>query len=169
MLTLTLINPALQHRISDGTEYMWSCYGSSARYLNYESEYGHASVIFDTKDQTIYEAEVEMSNSEMRPYRWLNPAYAGKMHAEAVFRGVDDRFAWDDVKWIDLDVADDWLNKATAIFNGEPFDSRVQIEIELSDQEFIMLSKLAHEADITLNEMVERALFKAIDLLKGTE
>ena len=162
MLTLALINNALDHRITDGSEYTWSCYGENARYLDFETEYGHAAVIFDTKDQTVYEATVEMKGSEMRPYRWLNPVYAGKMQAEAVFRGIDDRFAWDDVRWVDLDVADDLLQKAAAIINGEPFDDRVQIEIELADQEFIMLSRLAHEQDITLNEMVTRLLQKVI-------
>ena len=45
-------------------------------------------------------------------------------------------------------------------------DNRVEIEIELADEEWFTLMKIAHEQDITLNQLVERVLTAEIDRLK---
>ena len=83
--------------------------------------------------------------------------------SEAKERNVDPDQAWDDVKWIDLDVGDDWLEKATAMFNGEEFDTRVQMEVDLDDDLILHLAKEAHKRDITLNKMIEVILQEMID------
>jgi predicted HicB family RNase H-like nuclease len=44
-------------------------------------------------------------------------------------------------------------------------DNRVDIEIELADEEWFTLMKIAHEQDITLNQLVERVLTAEIDRL----
>ena len=45
-------------------------------------------------------------------------------------------------------------------------DNRVDIEIELTDEEWFTLMKIAHEQDITLNQLVERVLAAEIDRLE---
>ena len=45
-------------------------------------------------------------------------------------------------------------------------DNRVDIEIELADEEWFTLMKIAHEQDITLNQLVERVLTAEIDRLQ---
>ena len=45
-------------------------------------------------------------------------------------------------------------------------DNRVDIEIELADEEWFTLMKIAHEQDITLNQLVERVLTAEIDRLE---
>jgi macrodomain Ter protein organizer (MatP/YcbG family) len=82
---------------------------------------------------------------------------------EAKERGVDPDQAWDDVKWVDLDVESDFLEKAKAMFNGEEFDTRVQVEVDLDDATILKLSMEAHKRDITLNKMVEIVLQEAIN------
>jgi hypothetical protein len=42
-------------------------------------------------------------------------------------------------------------------------DTRENVEIDLSDEDFIQIAKLAHERDITFNQMVEEILLKAIN------
>ncbi len=42
-------------------------------------------------------------------------------------------------------------------------DNRVEIPLEFSDQELLVLFKQAHEADLTFNEFVERALTKYLE------
>ena len=37
------------------------------------------------------------------------------------------------------------------------------IEIDLSDEEFLVIAKRAHEKDITFNQMVEEILWEAIN------
>ncbi len=39
-------------------------------------------------------------------------------------------------------------------------DDRESIEIELTDEEFMQVAKMAHENDITFNKMVERILIE---------
>ena len=39
-----------------------------------------------------------------------------------------------------------------------PLDSRTTVEVELDDHEWYQLMKLAHERDITLNQLVEQIL-----------
>ena len=41
-------------------------------------------------------------------------------------------------------------------------DTRENIEVTLSDEEFLAIAKLAHDRDITFNKMVEEILWKEI-------
>jgi hypothetical protein len=160
-MKLKAVNEALDHRITDGSEYQWKCY-PTARYLDYDTAFGHVSVIFNTTDQEIYEATIEIKDTGSRPYRWLNPETKQAMFDEAGSRAVDKDNAWDDVNWIDLETEEDFLEKAKAIMNGEKFDKRIQVPIELSDEDFLALAKMAHERDITFNEMICDALREVI-------
>ena len=45
-------------------------------------------------------------------------------------------------------------------------DNRVEIELELTDQEWYTLMKMAHEQDITLNQLVERVLTAEIERIE---
>ena len=166
---LSQVNEITDHKITEGSEYGWNCY-PNARFLNYESEFAYVSVLYSTETQEIYEADVSIKvdnwfdeDKNMRPYRWLNPEFKDVMIAEAKKRKVKWRKAWDDVKWIDLEVEADFLEKAKAIFNGEDFDTRVQMEVDLDDDIILKLSIEAHKRDITLNKMVEIILQEVID------
>jgi hypothetical protein len=163
---LSQVNEITNHRITEGSEYGWNCY-PNARYLSYESEFAYVSVLYSTETQEIYEADVsikvEVWDEDQRPYRWLNPEYKDAMVAEAKKRKVKWRKAWDDVKWIDLEVEADFLEKAKAIFNGLDHDKRIQIPIDLEDNVMLKLCMEAHKRDITLNKMVEIILQEVID------
>jgi hypothetical protein len=137
--------------------------------LDYESDCAHIGVIYSTSDQKIYEVDVSIKpdawgkeDKDMRPYRWLNPDYKEAYFSECKKRGIKKNLAWDDVKWIDLEVAEDFLEKAIAIFNGESHDTRVQVPIELEDDVMLQLCMEAHKHDITLNQMVEKVLREVI-------
>jgi hypothetical protein len=156
------VNEALDHKISGGSEFQWDCW-DNARYLDYESDYAHVSVVFNTETQEVYVAEVNDKDNLFKPYRWMNSAYQDAYNAEAKAKGVDPLQAWDNTKWTDLEVEEDWLEKATAIMTGEGFDDRIQVPLDLDDDTLFKLMKLAHEQDVTLNKMVEIVLQKAID------
>jgi hypothetical protein len=159
-MNLSKINEALDHRITSGSEYGWKCYGENARYLDYESEYAHVSVIYSILTQEVYSAEVSLKEygDSDRPYRWLNPSFKDAMYDEAKSRKVDADQAWDDIKWIDLETEEDYLEKATAIFNGLDFDTRIIVPINLPSSELLSLMTLAHEKDITFNQLVVELL-----------
>lgn len=159
---LSKVNEALEHRITGGTEFQWSCW-PNARYIDYGSEHGSASVVFNIDTQEVYSAEVNDTANQHKPYRWVNPIYKQWYLDEAKERNVDPNQAWDNVNWYDLETSEDWLEKARAIIRGESFDERIQVPITLEKDELLKLMTLAHERDITLNKMVESILQEMID------
>jgi hypothetical protein len=171
-MKLAQVNEALDHKITSGSEYQWNCYGPTARYLDYESDYASVSVIYDTTNQVVYQAEVSVKSDawseDSRPYRWLNPLSKDAYINEAKDRKVDPDQAWDDVKWIDLETEEDFLEKAVAMFNGDEWDNRIQVPLDLDDDLILRLAMEAHKRDITLNKMVEIVLQEVIDRHKET-
>ena len=165
-MKLSEVNQALDHKITSGSDYQWNCYPDS-RYLDYESDFAHVSVIYSTDDQTVYQAEISIKreawDEDKKPYRWLNPDYKDALYKESKKRKVDPDQAWDDVKWIDLEMEEDFLEKATAIFSGEEFDTRVKVEFDLDDRSILKLATEAHRRDVTLNKMIEIILQEVID------
>jgi hypothetical protein len=98
-----------------------------------------------------------------RAYRMITEDFRKKNRKEAKKRDIDKDNAWDDVDYVDLDVDDDFIQKCLAIRAGEDYDTRVSVPMEFSDQELLIYMKLAHEQDITFNQLVERALREAIE------
>jgi len=136
--------------------------------LDYESDFAHVSVLYSTVSQEIYSADVSVKreawDEDKKPYRWLNSEYKHLYYAEAEKRNIHPNKAWDDTDWVDLEVEEDFLEKATAIFNGQPFDNRVQVPLDLDDDLIIHLAMEAHKRDITLNKMVEEVLRNVIKM-----
>jgi predicted HicB family RNase H-like nuclease len=168
-MKLNQINEAMSHQITGGSEYQWQCF-PDARFLDYESEHAHVSILYSTVDQIVYQADASIKREVWpddkrfdKPYRWTNPIFKDAYINESKERNIDPDQAWDDVKWVDLDVESDFLEKAKAMFNGEEFDTRVQVEVDLDDATILKLSMEAHKRDITLNKMVEIVLQEAIN------
>jgi len=167
MITLKQFFETFGYRITEGGEYGWECYGPNAYTIDswngIQGTGGFAgSIIFDTKDQTVYEAEV-CDYTRNRAYRLINPGLVEAHKKEAEQRIVDLNQAWDDVKFVDLEVEEDWLDKARAIVAGEDYDDRVQVPLTLHNDQLFDLMKLAHERDVTLNQMVETVLREHIE------
>jgi hypothetical protein len=111
-------------------------------------------IIFDQKTQTVYEVQA-CDYQHNRAYRLINDAH------KQVSR---DNEAWDDTRWIDLEADDDWIQKAQSIVAGSDYDTRVTVPIDLDDQELLALMKMAHERDVTLNQLVEQVLREVMEL-----
>jgi hypothetical protein len=164
MITIKEWMELVDYRITEGSNYCWECYGNNAYTLdswNGDHE-GHSfSIIFDTKDQTVYEVQAH-DYLHNRAYRMVNEDFQKKMRKESKRRDVDKDQAWDDVNYVDLDVDDDFIQKCLAIREGEDYDTRVLMPVEFSDEDLLKYMKLAHERDITFNQLVEEALLMAI-------
>jgi hypothetical protein len=168
MITLKEWMEVVNYRITEGSNYMWSCYGTDAYCLdswNGDQEGHSLSVTFDQKTQTVYEVQIH-DFLHNRAYRMINPDYTAAHQAEAKSRDAWMQEAWEGVDYIDLDVDDDWFQKALAVVAGEDYDTRVSVPVEFSDEELLTYMKLAHERDITFNQLITEALTEAI---KGYE
>jgi len=152
MLTLKEFMELVDYRITEGSEYyinnmvLYSLDSWSGEHNSYSF-----SIVFDPKnDQRVYMVEAcDVANN--RAYRLVDPSL------------TPDNRAWDDVKWTTLEVDDDFIQKALAIKAGEDYDTRVSVPVDFTDAELLKYMTLAHEQDITFNQLVERALREAID------
>ena len=164
---LSKVNETLDHKICGGSDHQWHCW-ENARFLDYESDFAYVGIVFNSQTQLVYAVEVsckkEQFIKEPKPYRWIDPDYKDVYIAEAKERKVDFNQAWDDVKWVDLETEEDLLEKAKAIFNGdEDFDERIVIPFDLPKEELFALMKLAHEKDITFNQLLTEILMDVIE------
>ena len=157
-MKLNQINDAMNHQITGGSEYGWHCF-PDARFLDYESEYAHVSILYSTTNQTVYQADASIKREAWpnddrydKPYRWTNPEFKDDYLNEAKERNVDPNQAWED-----------FLEKAKAMFTGNYWDTRIQIPVDLDDDTILKLSMEAHKRDITLNNMIELILRELID------
>jgi hypothetical protein len=157
MITLKEWMELVNYRITEGSDYGWQCYGHDAHMLdswNGEQD-GHSfTVIFDTKTQNVYEVQAH-DYVRNRAYRLINPEFKSAHEHESKGRGIEINNAWDDVNYIDLEVDDDWIQKALAVEAGEVYDTRVSVPLVLDRDQMYDLMTLAHERDMTLNELVE--------------
>ena len=160
----------VDYKITEGGEYGWQCFGSNSYQLSHwNGVHGKggwsANIVFSTKSQKVYTVEVcDYTND--RAYRIINPDYVKKYNKESKDRGELGNQAWDGVDYIDLEVDDDFIQKFLAIKSGEDYDTRVQLPVDFSDEDLLKYMKLAHERDITFNELVTQALTEAIQLHK---
>jgi len=167
MITLKEWMEVVNYRITEGSNYMWDCYGPDSYSLDsWDGDYEGSSftVIFDTKTQVVYEVQSHDYKNQ-RAYRRLNPEYQTAMETEARDRIVNKKQAWDDVDYVDLEDDDDWIQKALDIVAGKDYDTRVTIPLDLDDDLVFTLMKMAHERDLTFNEFVEDVLREQLGLL----
>ena len=166
MITMKEWMELVDYKITEGGEYGWSCYGPNAYCLDsWNGVHGTGgysfSIVFSTKTQKVYEVTMcDYTNN--RAYRMIAENKQKKHRKESTERGVNLNEAWDDVDYIDLDVDDDFFQKALAIRAGEDYDTRVSVPVDFSDEELLQYMKMAHERDMTFNEFVEEALRYAL-------
>ena len=167
MITIKEWMELVDYKITEGSDYMWRCYGNHAYQLSsWNGVHGKGgysfNIVFSTKSQRVFEVEVcDYTNN--RAYRMIAENKRENHAKEAKRHLVNLNEAWDDVDYIDLEVDDDFISKCLAIKAGKPYDTRVEIEFDLEEDLQLQLMKLAHEHDITLNQMIEKILKEMIN------
>lgn len=169
MLTLKDFMEIINYRITDGDSFGWPCFGDNSYTLsawNGEQDGWSCNITFNNQTQEVFLVEVCDYKND-RAYRLINPdwATAFRKHGEEECPGYANQ-AWDDVDYVDLETDEDWTEKARAIVAGEDYDTRVSVPIDFSDEELLKYMTLAHERDMTFNQLVEQALREAIDEFK---
>ena len=156
---------AINYRISEGSEYLWKCFGDNPFTLSYwdkDHDGVSADITFDTQTQEVYYATVH-DYAKKRSYRLINPDYVEAYRQECKDKNVVENNAYDEVNYVTLETDEDFIEKLTAIVNKQPYNTKVQVPLELDKEEMYNLMSLAHERDITLNQLVESMLWEAIN------
>ena len=152
----------VDYRITEGSNYGWQCYGPNAYCLDsWNGVHGKGgysfSIVFSTKTQKVYEVSMcDYTNN--RAYRMINPKNVEKHRKEAESRNINLNEAWDDVDYVDLEVDDDFMQKALSIRAGEDYDTRVSVPLDLPDDLLLEAAMNAHRQGITLNDYINNAL-----------
>lgn len=165
MLTMKEFMDLVEYKITEGSAYCWQCYGSDAYSLDsWNGDHdGHSfTIIFDNKTQEVYEVQAH-DFQRNRAYRMINTDYAKKHRKESKRREVNLNEAWEEVDYVDLETTEDFLEKSQAIISGQDYDTRVSVPVDFTDEELLTYMKIAHERDITFNQLIEEALREAIN------
>jgi hypothetical protein len=152
MLTLKEWMELVDCRITEGSDYYTNIPGLySLSAWNEQQDGWSFFVAFDPKDnQRVYVVEA-CDYARNRAYRLKDPDI------------LLDKQAWDDVEFVELDVDDDFIQKALAIKSGEEYDDRVSVPLDLPDDVMFTLMKQAHAEDITFNQHMENILRAACE------
>lgn len=156
MLTLKQWMELVNYKITEGSEY----YSDGATLYCLDSwDSNHdgysVSIVFDPKDeQRVHLVEVCDYKNQRAYRRCTSPQ--------------DDSNAWDGVSWVDLETDEDFIEKTAAIMKGVEYDTRISIPLTLTDDELLVLFKLAHAADVTFNEYVARVVQEQLDREKNS-
>jgi hypothetical protein len=169
MINLKDFMETVNYRITEGSTYGWSCFGFDAYMLDSwnGNHNGHSlTITFDTKTQVVYMVEAHDFKNQ-RAYRMINPAYKEAYDEAVKIRDIEDS-AWEDddgnpVEYTDLEVDEDFIQKARAIVADEDYDTSVSIPLDLPDDLLLQAALNAHKQDITLNEYINNALREMID------
>jgi hypothetical protein len=171
MITMKEWMELVDYKITEGSDYCWSCYGPNAYTLDsWNGVHGKGgysfSIVFSTKTQKVYEVSMcDYTND--RAYRMINPKNVEKHRKEATERGSNLNEAWDEVDYVDLEVDDDFIQKALAIRDGEDYSTDVSVPIDLPDDLLLQAALEAHKRNITLNDYINMALADLIEQVKS--
>jgi hypothetical protein len=173
MITVKEFMEVIDYKITEGSSYMWQCYGPNAYRLDsWNGVHGQGgysfSIVFSTKTQKVYEVSAYDYTND-RAYRMINPKNQEKHRKEALVRDVNFNEAWDDVNYVDLEVDDDFIQKCLAIREGREYDTRVSVPVDFTDEELLEYMKMAHDRDMTFNQFVEEALRQVIEKVKDEQ
>jgi hypothetical protein len=167
MITMKEWMELVDYKITEGSDYGWECYGPNSYCLDsWNGVHGKGgysfSITFSTKTQKVYEVSMcDYTND--RAYRMINPKFQEKHRKEAKSKSQLANQAWDDVDYVDLEIADDFFQKALAIQAGQDYSTDITVPLELPDELILQAALAAHKQNITLNEYINLALANLVD------
>lgn len=168
---------AISYRITEGVEWYWTSFPDAYRLTSSKDGVYDVTVVFSTTNQVVYLMET-FDEIKQKMYRWINPLFNDVYKEEHLKHGVSysvfledkiDRYGNiinENIDYVDIEE-DDILEKTHAITNMLEYDERVMIPLDIDDKTLFTLMKLAHEKDITLNELMEGCLKDELDRLKN--
>lgn len=155
MLTLKEWIELVDYKITEGSDYYLSGFTDlySLSSWNHDPK-GHSfSIVFSPVDnQRVYIVEACDYRNNLA-YRLVSPELHNSLDAQENWKQ-----AWDDIEWIDLECDDDFIQKVLGIKSGEDYDTRIKVAVDIPNDELFKYMLLAHERDITLNQLIEQAI-----------
>jgi hypothetical protein len=92
----------LRWQLTDGSEFLWRCWGDTCRYADFRWCGWHISAIFNTNTGEVCEINGEPEfgwQTDRKPWRWIADDRVDAYLAECKRRGIGPWVAWDDVEY----------------------------------------------------------------------
>lgn len=151
--------------------YLWNCYGDNAYCIDFQNEknslHDFAHVVYDATTGEVF--QIEVFNEENNPKIWFNYDYRKAYIDEARSRNVDPFVAWDNVRYTDMDFFDDvtdLLQQLEHKEEDEGLEGTSELQLELPREQLLELCLIAHEKNVTLNQLINDVLRMEIDRLE---
>jgi hypothetical protein len=173
MITIKEWMELVDYKITEGSDYLWNCYGPYSYTIDsWNGVHGKGgysfSITFSTKSQKVYEVQMHDYTND-RAYRMINPKFQKKHEKEALARDVNLNEAWDDINYVDLDVVEDFMEKAQSIRAGKDYSTDVTVPLDLPDDLLMFAFKSAHAENMTFNDWMNKMLRNFIDQVEAGE
>ena len=173
MITVKEWMELVDYRITEGSTYGWRCYGPNAYGLSswngVHGVGGHSfDIVFSTKTQKVYEVTAH-DYTNNRAYRLIVENKQDKHRKEAESRAVNVNEAWDEVDYVDLEVDDDFIQKALAIREGRDYSTDISLPLDLPDDLLMFAFKAAHAENMTFNDWMNKMLKEFINRVEAGE
>ena len=161
MITVQQFLETINYKITGGSDFLWRCYGEDTYTIDsWVEEHYEASLTFNPKSGGTFEITV-IDLVNRRQYRWINPLVLDAYNAEYTARGLD--MLDTSFRYTNIEVESDIIEKLEGIVNKTDYDTRIVIQIDMSDTDFLTFAKAAHVMDVSFNEFVEKAIKSAVE------
>lgn len=117
----------------------------------------YCDLFLDAKDEPVGILIQDHLNN--RNYRMTVPGYADVLSGCNVYYESA----------TELEVDEDLMEKFSAIVAGQDYDTRIKIPIELPNDELMRLMLMAHEKDITFNELVIQIIMDQVKKVQNEQ
>lgn len=149
---------AVNYRVTSGDKFYWDVYPNPCFVMDYDEKWCSCSVVYDS-NKTVYEVNATDTAKNVW-YRWIMPEFVAQTVKE------EQAFGCDPSNYVLLDVEQDIMQKLTAIAANKPYDERVIVPCDISDNTFLALARAAHEKDVTFNTYITELLIQYINASK---
>ena len=122
-----------------------SSFNEKAIYLDFENDHAWATISYDPTTLNIIGATVESKDYE-HYYR---------------LKGSDNAFEYDD-EAIELEVLEDYLEKGLAIWNDQPFDPRIIVELQVDEDVREMIDRACEIKNVSVDDFMNEVLTNVI-------
>ena len=148
---------AVNYKIGEVSQFLWDSLGLNTRIWAFENKNGGEIGSFianNSGDVLSVEVLYIDKNGNDKCYRWIDADLKEAYFAEGKSKCINMDIFLDNTDYVDLETQEDMLEKMAAICKEEEFDQRIEVPLNLSDEDFLAVAKIAHSKDITFNAQV---------------
>jgi hypothetical protein len=158
-------------KITEGTEYMWKCYGDNVWWYTFENGENTVGVVFNPDTGKVYEMDffsqyqpaLEDTDIERDVIcRWVDPKYEVAHRAECTARGI----GYNKYQCYSLTS---FLEMAQAAYRGDVPDFELvnDVELDLDPETYSMIMEAATKKNMSFDEFVNYAFRCELDKLEN--